>query len=149
VAELPAGAAAAALAPLTGDAVAHLVEAAELLDVEVDQLAGVVALVAPDRLGRCQRSEPAQPEALQDPADGRRRDTDLFGDLAPGPALATQRGDLLEGGVGRRLAQPMRPRGAIDQACRALVLEACAPFVHGLDVDPEDRAASRVETGRQ
>ena len=66
--ERPAGAAAAALAPLAGDAMTHLVEAAELLDGDVDQLAGLGALVASDRVGRRQRSQLAQPEPLQDPA---------------------------------------------------------------------------------
>jgi hypothetical protein len=136
--ELPADATALA-GPLTGDAVADLLEAAELLDVEVDQLAGVGALVAPDRRGRRQVLEPAQPAPAQDAADGGRLDADLPGDLVTGPALAAQRGDLLDGGVRRRLAQPTGPRGAIDQPCRALGLEALAPFAHGLDVDAQGR----------
>jgi hypothetical protein len=48
VVEFPTGAAAPAGAR-AGDAMADLLEAAELLDVEVEQLAGVVALVASDR----------------------------------------------------------------------------------------------------
>ena len=49
-------------AAVAGDAVADPVEAAELLDVDVDQLAGVLALVAADRLGRLEVLEPAQAE---------------------------------------------------------------------------------------
>ena len=37
---------------VAGDAVADLVEATELLDVDVDELAGMLAFVAPHRLGR-------------------------------------------------------------------------------------------------
>jgi hypothetical protein len=37
---------------VAGDAMADAVEATELLDVDVDQLAGMFALVATDRLGR-------------------------------------------------------------------------------------------------
>ena len=37
---------------IAGDAVADALEAAELLDVDVDQLAGMLALVAAHRLGR-------------------------------------------------------------------------------------------------
>ena len=51
--ELPADAADAGLAgAVAGDAVADALEAAELLDVDVDQLAGMLALVAAHRLGR-------------------------------------------------------------------------------------------------
>ena len=55
--ELPAGAARAALPAIAGDAVADALEAAELLDVDVDQLAGLLALVAAHRLGRLERRE--------------------------------------------------------------------------------------------
>jgi hypothetical protein len=37
-------------------------EAAELLDVDVDQLAGTLALVAPHRFGRLQRRDAVQAE---------------------------------------------------------------------------------------
>ena len=41
-----------------GDAVADLAEAAKLLDVDVDHLAGMLALVANDRGGRFDVPEP-------------------------------------------------------------------------------------------
>jgi hypothetical protein len=51
--ELTADPAAVALAgPVAGDAMADLVELAELFDVDVDQLARPLALVAAWRLGR-------------------------------------------------------------------------------------------------
>ena len=53
--ELPAGAARLALLRIAGDAMADALEAAELLDVDVDQFAGMLALVAADRLGRLER----------------------------------------------------------------------------------------------
>ena len=63
--ELPADAAAVALAgAVAGDAVADALEAAELLDVDVDQLAGLLALVAAHRLGRLQGAEPVEAQAL-------------------------------------------------------------------------------------
>ena len=72
--ELPAGAftsgpCVALPAAVAGDAVADLVEAAELLDVDVDELAGVLAFVAPHRLGRLEVPEAAQAGALEDAAD--------------------------------------------------------------------------------
>ena len=59
---------------LAGDAVADPLEAAELLDVDVDQFAGRLALVADHRLGRLQIPHPAQAQRAQDAADrGRAR----------------------------------------------------------------------------
>ena len=46
------------------------IEAAELLDIEVDQFAGMLAFVAADRLGGFERLETVEAEAPQDAADG-------------------------------------------------------------------------------
>src|SRR3974390_65505 len=62
----PAGAALAG--PVAGDAVADLVEAAELLDVQMDQFAGVLTLIADDRLGRLQVPRPGQPAGAENSA---------------------------------------------------------------------------------
>jgi hypothetical protein len=71
-------------------------DAAKLLDVEVDQLARVLALIAADRLGWLQRGEPIQPKAAQDAADGRCRHPDLSGDPLARVAPSAQR---LDGGT--------------------------------------------------
>ena len=103
----PADATAAALSrAVTGDAVARAVEAAELLDVDVREFAGFVALIARHRLDRLQVFPAVQAVALEDPADGGRGDTGLGGDLGGGAALAAQREDLLTDCLGRRLARP-------------------------------------------
>src|ERR1700730_14354942 len=93
---LPADPAAVALAgTVAGDAVTSALEAAELLDVDVDDLAGVFAFIATDRLGRLQGLQGVEPQAPQDAADGGWRDTELGGDLlacvAP-PAQGLDRG---------------------------------------------------------
>jgi hypothetical protein len=76
-------------------------EAAELLDVQMDQLAGLVPLVADHR--RVQVPGPAQTRGPQDPADRGRRDARITGDLLTGEALAAKGDDLIDrrGGVGR------------------------------------------------
>lgn len=79
---------------IAGDAMAYTVELAELFDVDVDQLAGVFALIAPHRLGRFQVAPSIQAEPPQDTADGRWRDTDLGCDLLAGVALPAQRLDF-------------------------------------------------------
>ena len=63
---------------------ADWLETAELLDVDMDHLAGMLALVAPDRFGRLDIPEPRQPGTLENPADGGGRDADLMGDVLAG-----------------------------------------------------------------
>src|SRR5262245_66398630 len=66
---LPADAAAVALAgAVAGDAVAYLVEPAELFDVEVDHLAGLLALISAGGGGRDQGATLRQAHAAGGPA---------------------------------------------------------------------------------
>jgi hypothetical protein len=53
-----------------GDAVPHGADPAEFLDVDMDEFARFLALIAPDRFGRFQGTELIQPEPTQDTADG-------------------------------------------------------------------------------
>jgi hypothetical protein len=82
---------------------------AELLDIKMDELARVLALIAPDRFGRLQGTELIQPQPTQDAANGGGRDAGLDGDLLASPTLATQPLDLRDNCLGRRLPQPMWP----------------------------------------
>ena len=83
--ELPADAAAVALAgAVAGDAMADPLELAELFDVDVDHLAGVLALVAAEWLGRFQGAQLVEAQALEHAADGGRRDADLAAISLPG-----------------------------------------------------------------
>ena len=84
-------------------------DAAELLDIDVDELARVLALIAPDRFGRLQGTQLIQAQPTQNTADGGWRDAGLGGDLLARPALAAQPFDLLDDRLGRRPLQPMRP----------------------------------------
>jgi hypothetical protein len=66
VVELPANAAAVALAAAVGgDAIPYPVELAGPLDVDVGELDGSLTLVAPRRLGRHQRAQPLRPGRLR------------------------------------------------------------------------------------
>lgn len=93
--ELPAGAAGLALLRIAGDAMADLAEAAKLLDIDVDHLAGVLALVAPDRFGRLDILEPRQSDTLENPADRGGRHADLHGDVLAGQPPSAQGADAL------------------------------------------------------
>ena len=92
-----------------------------------DQLARTLALVAPHRRGRLQIAQPAEPQPLQDAADGGRRDAELGGDRLAGPALPAQLPDPRGHRRRRRPAQPVRPRRAVDQTRRPLRLENARP----------------------
>lgn len=69
----PADAAAVALTgAVVGDPMCDMLEASELRDVDVDQLARSLALVTPHRLGRLERRNAVQSEPAQHAADRRR-----------------------------------------------------------------------------
>ncbi len=108
--ELPADAAMAALTgPIAGDAMADLVETPELLDVDMDELAGPVALVSPDRLGRLQGLQPVEAQAAKHPGHGRFRHAAFRRDLRTSPAFAAQRLDPNHDDRGRWATHAMRP----------------------------------------
>src|SRR5205814_3646566 len=117
-------------AAIASDAVADAVDPAELLDIDVDQLARVLALIAAHRIGRLQRAQPAQPEAAQDARDARLRDAGLARDLRPGPALASQCLDAFDGLCWRRSAYAVRSRGAVLQTGDAFAPEPLNPLAY-------------------
>src|SRR5262249_9734894 len=94
----------------TGNAMAHGADPAELFDIQMDELAWVLAFIAMDRFGRLQGIELVQAELAQNAADGGGRDSGLGGDLLAGPTLAAQPLDLLDHCLRRWFAQSMRPR---------------------------------------
>lgn len=112
-----AGGCAHALGTIAGDAVSDNADLAELLDIDMDQFSGVLALVTADRFGRFQSAEFVKPQASQDAADTGRRDVQFGGDLLAGVALTAQALDLLDNRLRRR---PMRPGGSIPQSRQAL-----------------------------
>jgi len=91
VSKLPAGGLATAMAGATaGDAMADAVEAAEFLDIEMDDLAGLVALVAWARVllfEAGEQTEATPPEYARDAGLG---DGELGSDVLLGAALTAQ-----------------------------------------------------------
>lgn len=69
-----------------GDTVAKLVEAAQLLDVQVQHLAGLGALVAIDRWCRLQLGQSMQTAPAQQPGNGAGGYRQLLGNLTVGLA---------------------------------------------------------------
>src|SRR5260370_30851154 len=97
--------AAAVAGAVAGDAVTDELEAAELFDVDMDHFAGVLALVAADRLGPVKRLHLVQPPPFENPADGGRRDAPRPGALPAAPAPAAPEIGLSSG----------RPRGGAGE----------------------------------
>src|SRR6516165_9187329 len=89
-----------------GDAMSDRADSAELLDINVDEITGLLAFIAPDRFSRLQGAQLIQPQPTQNTADGSWRDAGLRRDLLTRPALAAQPLDLLDDGLGCRLPQP-------------------------------------------
>jgi hypothetical protein len=87
---------------------------AELLDVDVQQLASAPALVATHRLGRLEPAQLAQPDALQDRRDRRGGHLEQLGDLWPREAQPPERSDHLDALVGRAVVDVVGRRGPIE-----------------------------------
>jgi hypothetical protein len=75
---------------VAGDPVTDPIELAELLDVDVDDLAGRGAFLAADRLGGLERRQSVEAEPPENAADGGGRDANLRGDQCAGMALPAQ-----------------------------------------------------------
>src|SRR3982751_454702 len=106
--ELPSDAPALALTgSVAGDAMADAVEAAELFDIDVDQFAGMLTLVAANRRGGFERLDAGEAEAPEDAADRGRRDADGRCDVLARPALAAQGFDGRDRGGWRRPVEAM------------------------------------------
>ena len=73
---------------IAGGAVTGAVELTELLDVEVNELARALALIAADWLGRLERLQAIEPETTQNARDGGFGDAGFARNLHPCPALA-------------------------------------------------------------
>src|SRR4051812_15423713 len=88
-----------ALIALTGavasDAMADAIDAAELLDVDMDQFARRVALIADGRRPGRESGKPTEPMAAQHAADGGDRAAEPPGHDGTGEALAAKRQDLV------------------------------------------------------
>lgn len=113
----------------SGDAMADRADSTELFDIEMDQFAWVLALVAANGF-RFQGTQLVQTQTTQNTADGGRRDASLGGDLLARPALATQPLDLLDNHQRRWPVQPMRPGGAILQPCQSVAAISLKPLAN-------------------
>ena len=136
--EVPADAALLA-APVAGDAVADAIDPAQLLDVDVNELARLVALVADDLGLGVEGREPSEATPAQDQPDGGDRPAEPAGDGGSGQALAAELHDLGHRGFAEPGRAVVRARRAVEQAGLAFQGVPVLPFAHGLGIDPERR----------
>ncbi len=102
----------------SGDAMTNGADFAELFDIDMDELARMLALVATNGLGRLEALR-LQAQPTKNATHGRWRDAGLARDLRARPALAPQPLDPFDDLLWCRSAQAMRPRGAILKAGHA------------------------------
>jgi hypothetical protein len=114
--ELPALLAlAAAIATAPGNAMTGTDDPPKLLHIDVDQLAGTLALVAVGWLRRLESRELAKPDPGQDPRHRRRRHSERERDVLPGQAQLAQRGDRADAILAGAIRNRERRRGAIEE----------------------------------
>jgi hypothetical protein len=109
-------------------------DAAKLFDVDVDQLAGSLALKALGRL-EPQTPELAHPNSGQDPRNGRQRHSEHLGDLRARKAQPTQRSDRLHAPLAGSISDRGRRRGTMLQPQLAVGAIAPHPLARASDAD--------------
>jgi hypothetical protein len=83
------------------DPMADGADPSELLDIDVDEFARILTLIAANRLG-LQSAQLVQAQSMQNPTDSGQRDAGHGRDLLAGPALAAQSLDLVNDLLWRR-----------------------------------------------
>ena len=109
-------------------------DAAEFLDVDVDELARPFALVALGGL-EAETAQLAHPDPGQDPRDRRERHRERLRDLGTGEPQPPQRGDRPDPPLAGAIGDPRRRRGAIQQTELALGAEPPHPLARAADAD--------------
>lgn len=71
------------IAAVACDAVAGPGDTAELLDIDMNELSGPLALITDDGRFRIEGGQPSETEAAQDGSDGRARQAEAAGDCGP------------------------------------------------------------------
>ena len=91
------------------DPMADGADPAELLVIDVDELARILTLIAANRL-QLQSAQPVQAQSTQNPADRGRRDAGVGRDLLAVQRWRRRRSIFLDDLPRRWLAEPMRTR---------------------------------------
>lgn len=124
---------------------AGALETAQLLDIQVDHVAGRLVGVAVHRARRVQIPGAAQPAPVQDAGNGASRNLTYLGNALAGPAQPAKPHDPLDQARGSRPRAAVRSTATIPQARAAFGLVPANPFADGFGADADffsDRAAT-------
>ncbi len=110
------------------DAMARFDDAGQTLDIEVDQVAGMLVFIANHRRRRIERTQPVHPRPAQDAADGSAAEAERMGDAPAVVAQPAQGKNLFcerrRGGAWRSV----RARRSIAQTSGSGLTEAAHPL---------------------
>lgn len=106
---------AAAAAPIAGDPMTDAIDAAKLLDVDVDQFARPLALVTHHRHPRIERGQLPQSAAAQHRSHARHRHVQLAGNRRAAHSLPPQALNLLDPFGVKTVLAAVRRRAAVGQ----------------------------------
>jgi hypothetical protein len=120
-----------------------VVNTTELLDVDVDQLAGTLPLVAARRF-EPKPAELAHPDPRQDPRDRRDSHPKNLSDL--GETQTAQRRDRFDAALSSAIRDPQRGRGAIQKTNLALKAVMAHPLARAAHADFPPRRPSSAST---
>ena len=125
-----------AVAAVAGDAVGRALDAYQALDIEVQQAAWDIVLVAHDGWLRLDVAYPVEPQPAQDTADGGRPDLEFLCDPEPRPALAAQRFHADHKLAGFTARAAMGAARSVPESGQAFQPVAPDPLGHGLPAEP-------------
>ena len=125
------------ITPITCDAEAWAMDAGQLLDVDVEEIAGMGPLVTDDGGSRDQIAPATQVSPAQDARDGGAGQAGTLGDVEARELLLAQGDDLLLPQKRSRPMQTLGPRGTIGQASTGPV--PGQPLADGTRRHPEGR----------
>jgi hypothetical protein len=129
------------IATVAGDAKADAMDAGKLFNVEMEEIAGVGALVANDRHRRKKITPAVESGAAQQAGDGGAGKAGTAGDLDAGELLTAQGDDLLLAQERGRLAQPLGPGGTILESNGPTQTKTSQPLGDRAPTHPEGRCS--------
>lgn len=117
-------------------------EASQLLNIEVQQIAGRSMLIANQGHSRLQIAHAVQTEAAENATNGSTAQARRLGNMEAGEALAPQLFDALRQRLSGTTWRAMRSRGVIVQTRRTFQLIAAGPLGGGADANIEGSGGS-------
>jgi len=124
-------------AAIAMDAMSDANDAPELLDVQMEEVAGPAPFIAPWRLLGLEKLQPVQTSPLQNSSDGRAGHLQTTRDLRTGLSAAPQANDQLDALCVQASWAAARSRRSVLQGCSSTLAVAGQPLVDRAGTDSE------------